>query len=207
MVNLMGVSYSAWSDIAALRSTSSWFQALSIALVFLSGLLQVGKYVVDRRERTLSAAAESERLNPVAQPILTATATVEVAVQSAKLINKTYTNRGGYVVFGRKGAPLLVLTTSESRAWPTGSGEVSWRGVFNMDVADTSIGKPVRSLHDADILQISFDMLPPNSDVNRGLAVVTINSSVRIEIPIQPQKMLNEQILVPGIARYLTELK
>ena len=55
----MDAARGVWSDIGSLRSVSGWLQWISIGLVFLSGLLQVGKFLVDRREKVLSALAQA----------------------------------------------------------------------------------------------------------------------------------------------------
>ena len=52
-----------WSDISGLRSLSGWFQWVSIGLVFVSGFLQLGRTVVDRREKDLSAIEQTARAN------------------------------------------------------------------------------------------------------------------------------------------------
>jgi hypothetical protein len=41
-----------WSDIGTLKLVSAWLQWISISLVFVSGFLQVGKFV-DRQEKVL----------------------------------------------------------------------------------------------------------------------------------------------------------
>ncbi|MEK7247271.1 MAG: hypothetical protein AAB092_02245, partial [Chloroflexota bacterium] len=72
---------------------------MSIGLVFLGGFFQVGRFLVDRRERHLSALAQEARLNPNRQPIQTGTATVEVLIESDDQLNNHYADRGGYLAF------------------------------------------------------------------------------------------------------------
>jgi hypothetical protein len=71
----------------------------------------------------------------------------------------------------------------------------------------SAVGKPVRSLRDAEYLQIKFNQLPRNSKIDGGLAVITINSAVRLEIPIPAQQMNDDKILVPELAAFLDPLK
>jgi len=196
-----------WSDITSLRSVSAWFQWVSIGLVFFSGLLQLGKFLVDRRERALTAIAQGELVNPAAQPIRTGTVTIEVVAESNDQVNTTFMDRGGYVAFGRGTEALMVLSATESRARQTGQGDVIWHGVFNMDATDPSVGKPVRFLRDAEFLQVQFVNLPAKSKIKRGLAVVTINSAVRLEIPVPEQQMPEDKIIVPQVGRFLSSLK
>lgn len=203
----MDTTPSLWLNITSLRSVSGWFQWVSIGLVFLSGLLQVGKFLVDRREKALSAMAQAELLNPAAQPVRTGTITVEVVAESTDQVNATFRDRGGYAAFGRGTEVLMVLAATESRAKQTGQGEVVWRGVFNMDATDPSVGKPVRFLQEAEYLQIGFTQMPPRSKIKRGLAVVTINSSVRLEIPVPEQQMMEDKIMVTQTSRFLGDLR
>jgi len=196
-----------WGDIAVLRSASTWLQWVSIGLVFCSGFLQVGKYLIDKRERQLAAIAQAEQLNPAAQPIRTGTVTIEVVAQSTDQINATFMDRGGYVAFGNGNDALLVLSGTESRAAQDGQGEVVWRGVFEMDVSDPSVGKPVRYLLGAEYLQINFAKLPQGTRIKRGIAVVTINSAVRLEIPVPEQQMSDDRIFVRGLQPFLESLK
>jgi hypothetical protein len=196
-----------WSNLTALRSLGAWLQWTSIALVFLSGLLQVGKYLVDRRKKTLSSAAQAELINPAAQPIRTATVTVDLTVESNDQVNTTYMDRGGYVAFGRGPDALLVMADTESRARQTGQGEVQWRGVFNMDATNSAVGKPVRFLRESEYLQVGFQLLPAKSKIKKGLAVVTINSAVRLEIPIPEQNMEDDKIMVRALAQFLDVLR
>lgn len=196
-----------WSDVASLRSVSAWLQWISIALVFCSGFLQVGKFLVDRREKDLAAVAQAEKLNPAAQPIRTGTVTIEVVAESTESIDTTFMDRGGYVAFGRGSDALLTLSDTQCRAVQNGQGEVVWRGVFNMDATDPSVGKAVRFLLDAEYLQVNFAPLPPKSKIKRGLAVVTINSAVRLEIPIPEQQMSDDRIFARDLRGSLESLK
>jgi hypothetical protein len=71
-----------WSDIGELRNLSNWLQGTSISLVFVSGFLQVGKYVVDRREKALSVIEQ----HPTNQAITSGSATVELIEDSNRQI-------------------------------------------------------------------------------------------------------------------------
>jgi hypothetical protein len=58
-----------------------------------------------------------EAADPVLQPIRTATATVEVQVDSDQQINTTFIDRGGYFALGRGDKPLLMASGSEARRY------------------------------------------------------------------------------------------
>ncbi len=203
----MGSTSGWWSDLGTLRSISTWFQWASIGLVFVSGFLQVGKYFVDRRERALAAAVQAERENPAARPIQTASATVELVVESRDDVNTTYMDRGGYIGFARGTEALMLLAATQSRARQTGGGEVVWDGVFSMDARDAAVGKPVRSLVETEYLQIGFSRLAPKSKVKSGSVIVTINSAVRLEVPVPAQEMTDDKILVRELSVHLGQLR
>jgi hypothetical protein len=196
-----------WNSLGSLRSTSAWLQWISISLVFISGLLQLGKFLVDRRERALSAIAQAELINPAAQAIQGATITVELVVASDQQINTTYMDSGGYAAFGRGAESLLAAGATQSRAMQNGKGEVLWRGVFTMDAADVAIGKPVRSLKQAEYLQIGFHQLPPDAQIKSGRALVTINNAVRLEIGVPAQVLDQGRIFVRDLSVPFSAIK
>jgi hypothetical protein len=51
----------AWNDPEQLRNLSSFLQWAAIALVFLGGILQVGRFTVDRREKILNSALQARK--------------------------------------------------------------------------------------------------------------------------------------------------
>ena len=196
-----------WGDVGTLHTLSAWLQWLSIGLVFISGFLQVGKYIVDRREGALSALAEAERLNPHNQPVRTGTATVEVTIESNEQINAHYMDQGGYLAFVRGTETLMVMASLDCFARQTGNGRIVWRGVFNLDANDSSVGKPVRFLQQAEYVQIGFRPMPAKSAVKDGKAVITLNSAVRLELPISEQQMPADFMIVKNIADVLAGLR
>jgi hypothetical protein len=195
-----------WGDVESLRSLSAWFQGISIALVFVSGLLQIGRLVVDRREKVISAVLQAEKLNPTRQPVRTGTCTVELVVESNDAVNTHYMDAGGYFAFGKGHTALMTLAATQSDAKQTGGGEVVWRGVLSLDATDASIGKPIQFLRDAEYGQIGFAVLAAGSKVKKGRAIVTLNSLVRIELSVPPQVMDGDRIMIPGINSTLADV-
>jgi hypothetical protein len=196
-----------WSDMVALRSMSAWLQWTSIALVFVSGFLQVAKFAIDRREKDLSSTAQAELINPIAQPVRIATATVDIVAESPDDVNTTFMDSGGYLAFGKGKDVLMVLSSTQSSARQTGHNAVNWRGVLNMDARDPSIGKPVRFLRNAEYLQIGFRQLKPRSHIKSGTIAVTINGAVRLDFPVPEQEMNENRIVVPLLPEYLKTLE
>jgi len=142
-----------------------------------------------------------ELSDPYAKPILTATVTVEVVVESHEEINTHYMDSGGYCAFGKGDAPLLIAVSNDSYARTISTGETTYRSVFEMDASDRSIGKPLRSLLDAEYVQIVFNQIPDTATVVGGSAIVTINSSVRLEFKIPTQVTNEKRIMIRDITQ------
>ncbi len=196
-----------WNDIGSLRNFSGWLQWVSIALVFVSGFLQVGKYIVDRREKVLTGIEQAELVNPNRQPINTGSATVELTIESEQQVNSHFMDRGGYLAFGRGTETMMVLRSLDCFGTQNGKGEVVWRAVLSLDASDVSIGKTIRSLSEAEFVQIGFTPLAANSRVKGGIAIVTLNSAVRLEIPIPSQRMDEDHIMVRELSPVRAKLQ
>ena len=141
----------------------------------------------------------SEKVAPYRRPIQTASATVEVIIESEEDLNANYMDRGGYLAFGLDSQALLTMSSTQCRASQTGEGTVLYRGVFNMDVEDPAAGKPVSFLQEAEYAQIKFLPMPKESKVLGGKATCIFNSEVRIQIAIPPQETTEGRISVRGL--------
>jgi len=185
-----------WNDIAELRTFSSYFQWISIGLVFVSGFLQVGKFIVDRREKALSAIEQAEKLNPVSQVIRTATAVVELHEASNELRNNHFMDSGAALGFAQGNVALMVLRSLDSFALQQGNNDVLWRATLNLDFADAAVGKPMRSLKNTDHIELIFGQLKEGATVKSGRITVTINSAVQIQADIPPQTVAPQQLII-----------
>ena len=137
-----------------------------------------------------------QKLDPYEQPIRTATATVQVTIESDEQVNTTYMGQGGYVAFGKGAEALIIMLDRQCRAKQNGKGQVIYRGVFSMDAAHPASGKPLSFLKEAEYVQIVFKPMPPKSKVVTGEAICILNSQERIEFKILPQQMPNDKIFV-----------
>ena len=61
---------------------------------------------------TLYFGKRVETIGPYIQPILLATATVEVFIESDKNENITHMNKGGYICFVKDNKPLLIMSST-----------------------------------------------------------------------------------------------
>ncbi|MDO8795560.1 MAG: hypothetical protein Q7J25_13170 [Vicinamibacterales bacterium] len=176
-------------------------------MVFLGGFLQVGRYLVDRREKTLSAIVEAEESKPTRLPINTGSVTVEILVDSDQAFNNHFLDQGAFLAFGRGTEPLMILRSIDCFANQLGNKQVRWRAVLSLDAADSAVGKTVNFLRDAEFVQIEFGPMPPKSKIVRGMAILTLNSAVRIEIPILPQEAESMHIFIRDLSVVREALK
>lgn len=128
-----------------------------------------------------------DKIMPFRQPINLASATVELIVTSDEQIDTHYMDRGGYLIFVRGQESLLILSSQDSWARQLGDGRILYKGIFNMDANDSSAGKPVNHLTEAEYVQIFFHKIPQGKKVLSGKAICTINNDIRFEIDIPEQ--------------------
>jgi hypothetical protein len=57
------------------------------------------------------------------------------------------------------------------------NGEVVYWAVVDMDPGDSASGKPVAWLAHVDSMRVGIELIPTNSTITRGKALVTINGS------------------------------
>lgn len=196
-----------WNDIGQLKQLSGILQWVSIALVFVSGFLQVGKYAVDKRENALTGVQQAEKLNPTAQPIHSGSAIIEMLVTTDQKYGNHFMDSGAYAAICHGPEPMLIMKSGDSYAIQNGDGEVKWRAVLSLDLADPSMGKPIRHLKDADFVQLAFGQLPEGSIVKSGSLVITLNSAVRIEFAIPAQKVAEKIFFIREMAPLKTVLQ
>jgi hypothetical protein len=193
-----------WNEIAELRTLAYLLQWAAITLVFVGGFLQLGSLVVDHRVTTLSDAEQAEKLNPVAQTIRTGTAVIELTQDSKDPANNHYMDIGAALGFARGNQALMVLRSMDSYAVQTGKGEITWRATLALDLTDASVGKPIRSLRDADHIELTFGQLKSGAAIRSGSVTIIINSAVQLHANIPTQTVDGQQLL---FIRELNDLK
>lgn len=166
------------------------------AYALASGLILVAFIVFV----VLYLTRSSQRGNACDLPLRTATATVEVTIASSEDINTTYMTAGAYVAFGKGNQSLLVMKSKECTAKQTGNEQVAYRAVANMDVSDAAFGEPVRSLEEAEYIQISFLPMPKQSQVTEGKITCIFNGGTLLEMSIPAQETTEGKIFVRGLS-------
>lgn len=178
------------------------WRTISYVVVFLGTALVLAGSV-----GTWYFGNQAEAAAPYRQAVRTASSTVELVIESAEQVNANYMDRGGLLAFGRDNAPLLITAATESTARQLGNNRVQWRGVFHMDAGDPAVGQPVRQLRDANVVQIEFVNMARDAHVLEGRAIVTINSAVRLEMPVPEQRAVDGRVFVRGLADIFREFQ
>ena len=177
------------------KTLSHWVVLIGAGCAFIGG---IGSFYFGNR---------AEQLAPFRQPIRNAVATIELLIESAEDLDVMYADRGGYLTLGRGVERLLTTTATKSTARQIGGNRVLFRGVFSMDANDQAAGRPVRSLSETEFIEIFFDRMGPDAHVLQGTAVVTINSSVRLNFVIPEQNAQERRVLVRDLADALADLR
>lgn len=169
----------------------------------LTNMLQERDIQIDRLNNKLAELTIA--MDPFKQPLRTGTATVEIVISSKENLNAHFMDSGGYIAFGKGNQALLVMSSIDSFGNQIGNGQVIYKGIFNLDAANTAVGKPISYLTEADYAQIGFKPIAEKSKVIRGSVICTFNSAVQIKFIIPEQQMSKDFIMVPDIKKAFTE--
>lgn len=133
------------------------------------------------------------------QPILSATATVQIAIRSEEQVNARRPYQGAILTFGKGTEALLRLSSEASKAMQTGMDEVRYSSELHMKTTDMGFKQPLSLLQQVEYAQVKFEGIPPNSDVLSGTVICIFNSNISFELSIPPQKMRENIISIPDI--------
>jgi hypothetical protein len=156
--------------------------------------LQLRSLVVDHRVTTLADAEQAEKLNPLAQTIRTGTGVIELIQDSKESANNHFMDSGAALGFARENQALMILRSADSYAVQNGKGEIIWRATLALDLADASVGKPIRSLRDADHIELTFGQLKSGAVIKSGSITIIINSAVQLNADIPAQTVDGQQL-------------
>jgi hypothetical protein len=145
--------------------------------------------------------------DPYRQPLRTGEAHIEVVVEPNGVIG------GGLKRFGGAGISLLkeleepsllLMINGLAEGKPMENGQVLFRVELKLDTAkDKSINKPICNLlAETKYVVIWFEKLPPKSRVRGGQVIFTFNSFVRVWIPIPPQTMESDAIIIQDVQEF-----
>jgi|GEM_PF-2882732 len=168
--------------------------------------IALDKYTGSEQERLQKLAERIEGLeNPLKKIIASATANVEVTIESDEEVSTRYMNEGGFLSFVKNRQSLLLTSDTQSNAKQSGKGEVVYKGVFYMQADHSAVGEPIEMLQKSDIIQMMFRKIPENSQVLGGKAAIIINGDTRFKFEILPQQMRGNNIIIQDVkSKFLT---
>ncbi|MFI5381655.1 MAG: hypothetical protein ACHRHE_20345 [Tepidisphaerales bacterium] len=169
---------------------------------------------MDKLQAELSAVASKAAVlerkiiesDPLRQPILSASATVEVVIASSEKVSANFMDRGGYCALCRADQALLVTSSTQSNGNQIGGDRVSYRSVFSLDRSGAGFGTLVSSLAKAEYVQIEFLMLPENAKILGGHASLVLNSATTIVFDIPAQVANQRRVFVRSISTELAKV-
>jgi hypothetical protein len=156
--------------------------------------------------------------NPYKQPLQTATADIQVIIDSndafepwGKLGNIMLI-KGDTDIKKIDGGRSIKVTNQENffEMWAMspiyarqfGSNQICYIARMENTLFDERIGKPICELAKAEYAVIRFDNMPKKSKIIRGLVVFTFNSTLRIEIPIPSQVTIDKDVVILETQKY-----
>jgi len=142
--------------------------------------------------------------DPYKQPLQIGKADIDVTVEPNGEIG------GGLRSFAGLGSILLVKDDNSILVEMEGvaarkqieNGQMVYWSKPELDIKDESVNKPICRLAEAERAVIWFERLPPKSKIIKGEVAFTFNSSVHLVIPIPPQTMENDVIIIQDVRKY-----
>jgi len=171
-----------------------------LIFVFLIGVgTAVEKFdsIVAFYHRVTGQQVQMERLED--KPIVTATATVEIAVRSEEQVNARHPYQGAVLAFGKGKEALLLLSSKDSTAKQMGMAEVRYSSELDMKPTDKAFKQPLSLLEQFEYAQVRFEIIPPDSEVLSGTVICIFNNNISIELSVPSQKMLGNLITIRHI--------
>jgi hypothetical protein len=164
-----------------------WFQIGGIVLALAAA---VGNRIVAKR---------IEAVSPYFQKIKTASATVEIYIDSSEDVNNHFMDRGGYLALLKDNKQFFGVSSTDSNEFQQGNNTVLYRGIFSLDVSYPGFDLSIQELQLADSAEIKFLMIPEQCRVIKGRAIIIINGSIQLDIQVPPQNINNGVIAIPDI--------
>lgn len=141
--------------------------------------------------------ARLDASSPVRQALLTASASVEIVVRSDRDVDAHDIGCPSRVTFYKGQDPLLELSASDCFLKQQGGARVAWRAEVQMSPGNTGAGRPVASLAEADRVDAEIELIEAGAEVLGGKVACTLNSAIRVEVPISNQTTRGGRVTVP----------
>ena len=156
-----------------------------------------------------------DRDNLYKKPLLTGKATIDVIISSEDKNLGTYHFNSwcysGGIALGTKQELLLemwIATLPGIHIERIGNNQLRYSGELALHPKNKTTGKPIKYLTNAEVAFIYiFDNMPQDGNVVSGEAIITLNSSVCIKIPIPPKTQIvdGNAIFIQDIQKYITK--
>jgi hypothetical protein len=151
--------------------------------------------------------------DPYRQPLLTGKATIEIIISSEdKDVGTNHFNSWclrGRIFLVKEQESLLemwIATIPGIHIERIENNQLRYSGELSLHPNNKTTGKPIEYLKKAETALICiYDNIPQDSNVIGGETIITLNSSVCIKIPIPPQIMDYNTIVIQDIQKYITK--
>lgn len=140
--------------------------------------------------------------DPYKQLLRTGNANIEVIAEPSSVIGGMRSFAGlGSVSLLKKDDVILEMNAAAARQ-QLENNQVRFFARPELYLKDESINKPIYKIAEAEAAIVFFEKLPPKSKILTGEVVLTFNNSIYIVIPIPPQTMENDVIIIQDIQKY-----
>ena len=185
-----------------------WFIVVSVILTSYS--MYESKQQGINELRNSLANAQKATYDPYEQPLLTGIAYIDIIIGSKdKNIGTNHFNswcyRGRILLVKEQESflEMWIATMPGIHIERIENNQLRYSGELALKPDNKTTGKPISYLTKADSALIYiFDNIPQDSNIISGKTIITLNSSVRIEIPIPSQIMDGNAIVIEDIQKY-----
>jgi hypothetical protein len=148
-------------------------------------------------------------LHPFRQPIVSATATMQLAVKSDKEIRRQVHGGGAVLVFAKGEEQLLRAGSDEYSAVQTGKGQIHYTSTLTMSPNSPVLGHPVSFLQNVESIKLTFRGMgmEENGEILYGRVLCIVNSSTPLVFAIPTQTIQGKEITIPDIREVFQSLK
>ena len=146
----------------------------------------------------------SNPTNPYKQPLQTGIATIEITTEENGPYKSEWSE--GYVKFIKEHKVLLMMPAQSDMIFrELGNNRRWYRATFELDILGKFIGKPIRYFNKTESVWINLSIILKKSKITGGTIKCTFNNSVCFQIPIPPQTMEDDIIVIPDVGKYFNK--
>jgi hypothetical protein len=136
---------------------------------------------------------------PGNRPLASVSANIEVVIESSAEHFDHLWDVGCFMAFGKGSEAFLTARSVDSFRESIGTNELRYTATVQMPANDKMVGKTIRSIADAEYIQIEFGGMGETEKIIRGKAVVVFNGNINAEFNVPAQTTSGRRILVRNI--------